>query len=117
MLVLRHSLNWISLPGTGGGGGREAREEYEGGGSGVGKKRGEGDISRCQRRIARHWHTAGSRPCDLPLQIGSLGRRRHHRPLHPPPNCLSLGGVHEWGVCDWRIVSELATSHCAPLCL
>ena len=115
MLVLRHPLKWRSLPGTGEGGGGEARENYEGGGSGVWRKKWEGNISRCWRRIALHWHTAGSRPCDPPLQIGSLGRRRHHRPLHPPPICLSLGAVHVWGVSDWRVVSELATSLCALL--
>jgi len=101
--------------GTGGGDGREAREEYEGGGRGEGTEKGDGVISRCAASaLSAYSRTPPPQalPSDWPIWTPPS-----RPPASRPPRSLSVGGVSKWGVSDCRLVlSELATDLHTPLC-
>jgi len=101
--------------GTGGGDGREAREEYEGGGRGEGMETGDGGISRCAASaLSAYSRTPPPQPLPSDWPIWTPPSRP---PASRPPRSLSVGGVSKWGVSDCRVVlSELATDLYTPLC-
>jgi len=101
--------------GTGGGDGREAREEYEGGARGEGMETGDRGISRsAASALSAFSRTPPPRPLPSDWPIWTPPSRP---PASRPPRSLSVGGVRRWGVSDCRVVlSELATDLYTPLC-
>jgi len=100
---------------TEGGDGREAREEYEGGGRGEGMGTRDGGISRCAASApSAYSRTPPPRPLPSDWPIWTPPSRP---PASRPPRSLSVGEVRKWGVSDCRVaLSELAIDLYTPLC-